>query len=89
MAAPCSRAESEKMRGAREIGRVSEQEGQVSARALQIDVHGDVVDMRESVGHAAADPYAWWPWLLLLPIQNFQYHLKHTTETPFSSPSIS
>jgi hypothetical protein len=89
MAALCSRAESEKMRGAREIGRVSEQEGQVSAQALLIDVHGDVVDMRESRRPRGSRPDAWWPWLLLLPIQNFKYHLKHTTETPFSSPSIS
>jgi hypothetical protein len=61
----------------------------VSARALQIDVHGDMVDMRESVGHAAADSYAWSAMAAASADSKIQYHLKHTTEIPFSSPSIS
>jgi hypothetical protein len=67
---------------------VSEQEGRVSAWALQIDVHDDVVDMRESVGHTAADSYAWSAMAAATVDLKIQYHLKHTTETPFLSPSI-
>jgi hypothetical protein len=63
---------------------VSEQEGRVSAWALQIDVHGDVVDMQESVGHTAADSAM----AAATADSKIHYHLKHTTETPFSSPSI-